>query len=322
MILVLDTSFSGDTILLIFPDGTGPALLTCMIGGIPLNRVHELNFEPGEIRFNVTKSRALAMLSDEPTQSYLDKIEEGKVKLKALRENEDSILNVSEQRYEEERQRLQAEIDAKDKLKEENRLAALAKEKERRTNSRMVAQVNEKEKKRQIDDEKEMKQNQDTTKEGSNIVGESAAVIGGIGAIIASTLLGGNSDQVDIDEEVLIMESNSNQTDELIEVNETLPEKSMSNERGSPLFEDLFAEDVVDNPDKTEAEKAVKESAQKLRETSFDSKVSDVRPKESSVREVTVDDYVETYSDGSDAWLQMIQEVIVDQEDDGNANYE
>ena len=170
--------------------------------------------------------------------------------------------------------------------------------------------------------ENNIKQDQDTIKERRSYVSESAAVIGGIGAIIASTLLGGNSDQVDIDEEVLIMESNSNQTDELIEVNETLPEKSMSNERDSPLFEDLFAEDVVDNPDKTEAEKAVKESAQKLRETSFDSKVSDVRPKESSVREVTVDDYVETYSDGSDAWLQMIQEVIVDQEDDGNANYE
>ena len=42
--IVLETQYSGDDILLIFPDGTSPALLSCMIAGIPYNRVHELEF--------------------------------------------------------------------------------------------------------------------------------------------------------------------------------------------------------------------------------------------------------------------------------------
>lgn len=30
---VLESFYSGDTVLVIFPDGTGPALLSCLIGG-------------------------------------------------------------------------------------------------------------------------------------------------------------------------------------------------------------------------------------------------------------------------------------------------
>jgi hypothetical protein len=51
---ILESQYSGDTILLIFPDGTGPALLSAMISGIPYNRVHELEFASGEIRFDIT----------------------------------------------------------------------------------------------------------------------------------------------------------------------------------------------------------------------------------------------------------------------------
>ena len=85
---------------MIFPDGTGPALLTCMIGGIPLNRVHELNYEPGEVRLNVVQSRALAMLPKEPSESYLEKIEKGKMELQKLRDNPDDIMNMNEKKYE------------------------------------------------------------------------------------------------------------------------------------------------------------------------------------------------------------------------------
>lgn len=44
---MLETQYSGDTVVLVFPDGTGPALLSAMIAGVPFNRVHELEYQPG-----------------------------------------------------------------------------------------------------------------------------------------------------------------------------------------------------------------------------------------------------------------------------------
>eukprot|EP00536_Pseudo-nitzschia_multiseries_P005332 jgi/Psemu1/190279/e_gw1.99.74.1 len=41
---------AGDIILIVFPDGTGPALLSCMMAGIPYQEVHSLEFKPGELR--------------------------------------------------------------------------------------------------------------------------------------------------------------------------------------------------------------------------------------------------------------------------------
>ena len=51
---VLETFYSGESILLVFPDGTGPALLSAMIAGIPFKHVHEIEFESGEMRLDVT----------------------------------------------------------------------------------------------------------------------------------------------------------------------------------------------------------------------------------------------------------------------------
>lgn len=48
VILVLETQFSGDDILLIFPDKNSPALLSSMIAGVPFNKAHVLDFAPGE----------------------------------------------------------------------------------------------------------------------------------------------------------------------------------------------------------------------------------------------------------------------------------
>ena len=95
---VLETQFSGDSILLIFGDGTSPALLTALIAGPPLNRVHELNFEPGEIRYDITKSSILASMPDDISAVYLDKISRGKETLKELREelNRQPVENLQE----------------------------------------------------------------------------------------------------------------------------------------------------------------------------------------------------------------------------------
>jgi broad specificity phosphatase PhoE len=91
-----ETRTSGDIILVIFPDGTGPALLSCMIAGIPYSEAHALEYQPGELRLDITTKSIREMYEsrkNDPT--YLATIEEGKEKLKELREVKDKEFSVS-----------------------------------------------------------------------------------------------------------------------------------------------------------------------------------------------------------------------------------
>lgn len=94
---------SGEIILVIFPDGTGPALMSCMIAGIPFSDVHALEYGPGEVRVDITPESVMALYRqrrDDP--AYLAKIEEGKDKLAALRQQR-TIVGLKEQMAEQER---------------------------------------------------------------------------------------------------------------------------------------------------------------------------------------------------------------------------
>jgi len=102
---VLETLYSGDTVLLVFPDGTGPALLSCLIAGIPLNRVHELQFSSGEIRCDVNYNSINSIASQPPSQAYADILQRGRVELQQLRENPDMLRNVKDLEYEKEKER-------------------------------------------------------------------------------------------------------------------------------------------------------------------------------------------------------------------------
>jgi hypothetical protein len=95
---VSETYNSGDTVLFIFPDGTGPALLSCLIAGIPLNRAHELDFAPGEVRMDMTYDSIRALLPAEPTPAYLKALERGKVELKRL-QTVDGVVSEREAQY-------------------------------------------------------------------------------------------------------------------------------------------------------------------------------------------------------------------------------
>lgn len=94
---VLETQFSGDTILLVFPDGASPALLMCLMAGIPLNRVHEFNFKPGEIRFDVTMNTILNSMNNEENEEYISAIERGREKLKKARANPRQFIDIEEE---------------------------------------------------------------------------------------------------------------------------------------------------------------------------------------------------------------------------------
>ena len=112
---VVETLYSGDTVMFIFPDGTGPALLSCLIGGISLNRVHELQFQPGEIRCNVDYNSINALASQPPTKTYLDILQRGRAELKQLRDNPDLLRNIKDLKYEEEREKELQELESRRK---------------------------------------------------------------------------------------------------------------------------------------------------------------------------------------------------------------
>jgi broad specificity phosphatase PhoE len=103
---VVETQYSGDTVLLIFPDGTGPALLSCLISGIPLNRCHELEYEPGEVRLDVTAASTMALLKEKQSNNaaYKDAIAEGRIELTRLREMKpNEVVSVKDQLLEKDR---------------------------------------------------------------------------------------------------------------------------------------------------------------------------------------------------------------------------
>ena len=93
LLSVLETQFSGDEILLIFPDGTSPALLSCLIAGIPLNEVHALNYEPGELREGVNMKNTLELYKQKKSASeYTSMLAKGQNELELLRKEYEEHL--------------------------------------------------------------------------------------------------------------------------------------------------------------------------------------------------------------------------------------
>ena len=113
----LETQYSGDTILLVFPDGTGPALLSAMIAGIPYNQVHLLDYSPGELRSDVTyqSTRNLFLQKQkENIQSYLITVKQGEEELKRLRSMDfDTIVSKKDQMIQEEQRIIEQDYQQK-----------------------------------------------------------------------------------------------------------------------------------------------------------------------------------------------------------------
>jgi len=124
---------SGDNILVIFPDGTGPALLSCMIAGVPYKDVHALEFAPGELRLDISPESVWELFEqrkDDPT--YLATLKQGQKNLKELQEHP-PVVALKEQKMQEERMELEAAFVEKQKVAaqlEQERQEALARQKE------------------------------------------------------------------------------------------------------------------------------------------------------------------------------------------------
>eukprot|EP00588_Corethron_pennatum_P032988 CAMPEP_0194345894 /NCGR_PEP_ID=MMETSP0171-20130528/105115_1 /TAXON_ID=218684 /ORGANISM="Corethron pennatum, Strain L29A3" /LENGTH=586 /DNA_ID=CAMNT_0039112941 /DNA_START=126 /DNA_END=1883 /DNA_ORIENTATION=- len=129
-ISVLETSFSGDTILLVFPDGIGPGVLTAMMGGLPLNRVHELELSPGEIRLNLTPESARALLPSTPSKESMERIERGRIELKKLRAiAPEGFIRITDEKLQSEFENEQARTSAEEKRKNMEKTAAVEEQK-------------------------------------------------------------------------------------------------------------------------------------------------------------------------------------------------
>lgn len=138
LLSLLETLYSGDTILLVFPDGTGPALLSAMIAGIPYNEVHQLEYAPGEVRFDITYESTRALFREKKISSvvgsatsYDDIIQNGRKTLAELKASASDIgqtryVNLRDKKIEEERLEVEEVVEAKyrrqrlAKLEEEN----------------------------------------------------------------------------------------------------------------------------------------------------------------------------------------------------------
>jgi len=98
LLSVMESQYSGDTVLVIGCDGTTLALLSCMISDIPFNRVHELEFRPGEVRLDVTYDSILALWKERQVslaRDYTPIVETGKTELERLRKSSSNLENMS-----------------------------------------------------------------------------------------------------------------------------------------------------------------------------------------------------------------------------------
>lgn len=131
---ILETQFSGDNIVLVFPDGSSPALLSAMIAGIPYNKAHVLEFAPGEIRLDVTMAPTLKLYETklkENAQQYKALVEEGKAELNRLRSmNDEDLISKKDVLIEQER----VEIEEEYRRKENARMAKEESERQQRQN--------------------------------------------------------------------------------------------------------------------------------------------------------------------------------------------
>jgi len=128
---VLETQYSGETILMIFADVTTPAVLLASFAGVPLERAGEMEFREGEVRTYVTRESARRAFEEGGDKILFDqRVASGKRKLQELnvqlKENGGTLRTVQEKETE---QRL---IDERIVVAEKENAAAKDKEKEKK----------------------------------------------------------------------------------------------------------------------------------------------------------------------------------------------
>lgn len=307
-----ESIYSGDTVLLIFPDGTGPALLSCLIAGIPLSRVHELEYSPGEVRTSITYDSVRAKLPEKPSEEYQQKIQSGRQQLKKLR-SQKTIINVKDQRYEQE-------------VKEEERRAAEAAK--QRAEKEEGERIRREEAAKTV--EKQRKEDQSTKRDISL---SSAASLVGVGALGVGTsiFLGQDEDLSNNGSSANSASTFDNSTCTTESKDSDLDEKGVSvrSINGVPVTEvasiDLedFTEEVDANVDigSGDAATIVEPSSAPLAASILFGGEKLTNEERLQKAETAMDEYMEK-DDGADAWLASLSEMISEDETSVDADSE
>ena len=312
-----ESIYSGDTVLLIFPDGTGPALLSCLIAGIPLSRVHELEYRPGELRTDITYDSVRTMLQDKPSEEYQQKIQLGRQELKKLR-SQKTVINVKDQRYEQE-------------VKEEERRAAeAAKEREEKQEAERI-------RREQVAKTVEM-QRKENQNPNSDISPTTAASLVGVGAlgVGASIFLAQDEDVPNSEPSANVTSISDNSTTQIEDSDFDEKDISVRSINGVPVAEvpsidsEDFSKEVDTNGDNDNAVSAVESpsSAPLTASTLFEGETL-TNEERLQKAETAMDEYMEK-DDGADAWLASLSEMIsedetnvdVDNEDDFKGSFQ
>jgi hypothetical protein len=306
----IESQYSGDTILLVFPDGTGPALLSAMIAGIPFNKVHELEFAPGELRLDVNLQSTLNLYNQKVQKNrkeYEAVIKSGQEELSRLRSlNPDEIVSKKDLLIEKER----LEMDEQQRKAAQARQAREEMEKEARAQrAKEIEMQKEKEKAARMENVKEM--DEARMRERGITPGEEngpspPVVIGGVFATFLGVALAGSNAG-----DVVQMEDSSTPADGTAP-SQSVPESIPPNMNNVPFGEtsqDPSPEadnlkDTLEEPRHNDASTEQSLYEQPLPTDAERAKVADMVMK----------DYLNE-DDGGDAWLRAMTEIVQEDED-------
>jgi hypothetical protein len=284
---VLETQFSGDSILLVFPDGTSPALLSAMMGGIPYNRVHELEFQPGEVRLDVTYQRVRDHLQQQEQDAdamtrYQTTLKQGQVEWDRLQSIKiDDLISKKDQNIEKER----LEIELQYQQNQDERQAQ--QEAERQAREDILAQ-------REV--ERQLKRQQQLPGDGMSSM--PLGVMGGVAAAVSiglAAMIGGRN----VEEELLVpvLAAPTNNLNTTIGLDSSLANsilEGISAAPGTLPLSSSSSPSLFDNPPPplplTEEDRQA--AAQQAMNAYLDQ------------------------DDGGDAWLQVMSDLVQQPEDD------
>jgi hypothetical protein len=287
---------SGEIILIIFPDGTGPALLSCMIAGIPFSKCHVLEMSPGEVRLDITTQSIREMYEqrkDDP--AYLETIEKGKQTLKELKEKQkdgtlQEWISLKDSKAQEEQLLIEKQYQEKKRLDEEKRI--LKEEKEKR--SRLLQQETKKERQRQ----QKMTTTTTTTEVSPTMLGIGAvASLGVVG--IGAAVFSGNGD----DNKKTVASLKKNGDDTLIAIDNAI---SVTEPLLLPSTMDDDDDDETTNTDQQNSQKPVNDALRTLMDPPTQEAVPAVPSRVSSSSfTVNNDDTVNDVSDEEEFNVKM-----------------
>lgn len=311
---MLESSCSGDSILLIFPDGTGPALLSCLIAGIPLNRVHELEYRPGELRMDIHQSSIQAMLPATPTIEYTAALQRGKEQLQILRnaakKNPEALMTFKERSFLKEQAKEKAQDEAFQQAKRQRQLEA---QEERDRRYRYNSEQAELKRQQRMEKGKSKGQRpamnskvQPTMSERDFVVTEIAAL--GVAAGLFGAMQNSIQRQDSADEDLASSATTDNDTKEspapksMVLPNDSPAVLSAAPIHGKSYTELQAMEDLVENAPFSIPEFASKQSQEE-----------DDHEERVRMAEQAMDDYI-SGDDGADAFLSMLGDLLEEEQ--------